>query len=331
MNRFYQRAAVVVLLLVNASVASAIGVQDSTAPDADDKPLLIRIWYPTSATSADEPAGSGLSLVVMSHGTGGSHTGHADTADALAEAGFVVVAVQHTGDNYRDESYVKSGRQLVERTRHIARVIDFMLTQWPPGERIDSERIGMFGFSAGGFTALVTAGGEPDMSKTASHCRRRPEAWDCLYLKRNGFDVNKPPTDSMHALWTHDSRVKAAVIAAPAVGYAFDPGGLQAVTIPIQLWEAEHDSIVEDSPSVVRRSLPQPPDYHYVPGAAHVDFLMPCDWKMNAVITVMHWFGTMDICAESDELDREDFHSEFNRDVVEFFETTLNQTSRSSR
>jgi predicted dienelactone hydrolase len=331
MTQFFREVAVVILLLASASLANAIGVQDSTAPDPDDRPLPIRIWYPTRSTNPNELAGSGLPLVVMSHGSGGSHTGHADTAAALAEAGFVVVAAQHTGDNYRDESYVRSGRQLVERTRHIVRVIDFMLDQWPESERINPERIGMFGFSAGGFTALVTAGGKPDLSKTASHCRRRPEAWDCLYLKRNGFDVNNPPSGSLPALWTHDARVKAAVIAAPAVGFAFDPSGLQAVTVPIQLWEAEHDSIVEDSASVVRRSLPQPPEYHYVQGAAHVDFLMPCDWKMTAMITLMRLFGTMDICAESDGLNREDFHSEFNRSVVEFFETTLNRTSLSSR
>ena len=34
-----------------------------------------------------------LPLVVMSHGTGGSFLGHFDTAMALADAGFVVVAM----------------------------------------------------------------------------------------------------------------------------------------------------------------------------------------------------------------------------------------------
>ena len=91
----------------------------------------------------------------MSHGTGGSFEGHYDTALALAEAGFVVAAATHTGDNYRDQSQV--GR-LENRPRHIKVVVDYMLAMWQHHEALDPFRVGMFGFSAGGFTALVAIG-----------------------------------------------------------------------------------------------------------------------------------------------------------------------------
>jgi len=40
----------------------------------------------------------------MSHGTGRLYGSHYDTALALAEAGFVVIAISHTGDTYQDGS-----------------------------------------------------------------------------------------------------------------------------------------------------------------------------------------------------------------------------------
>ena len=92
----------------------------------------------------------------MSHGTGGWYGEHYDTALALARAGFVVAAVSHTGDTYQDQS---RSTAIADRPRHLHEVIDFMTRDWPEHGRIDAGRIGVFGFSAGGFTALVAVGG----------------------------------------------------------------------------------------------------------------------------------------------------------------------------
>jgi predicted dienelactone hydrolase len=43
--------------------------------------------------------GGKLPLVVFSHGHTGWFGGHHDTAEALADAGFVVAAINHPGDN----------------------------------------------------------------------------------------------------------------------------------------------------------------------------------------------------------------------------------------
>jgi predicted dienelactone hydrolase len=51
-----------------------------------------------------------------------------DTAIALAEAGFVVAAVTHTGDNSLDRSYSFTVRNFPGRVRHLHRVIDYMLS-----------------------------------------------------------------------------------------------------------------------------------------------------------------------------------------------------------
>src|ERR1700690_2143307 len=106
------------LSMLVAGEAGAVGFQSATVPDPADKPLAIGIWYPSDAPLPAQPntpfrqalsldaaiSGTGLPLVVMSHGAGGWLGGNADTALALAEAGFVVVALTHTGDNRDDES-----------------------------------------------------------------------------------------------------------------------------------------------------------------------------------------------------------------------------------
>ena len=294
-----------------------VAVEDATAPDPDDRPLAIRIWR-----AEDPTKGASVPLIVISHGTGGSLAGHRDTARALAAAGFIVVSVNHTGDNYKDQSYVGRGLHLIGRPRHISRVIDYMLTIWTERRHIDPGRIGVFGHSAGGFTALVLAGGDPDMSRGDAHCIAHLQAWDCEYLRQHGFDfANSPPVSP--GLWYHDARVKAAVIAAPAVGYAFEPQGLRQITIPIQLWVAGHDPVVDDSPTIVRRLLPRAPEYHFVGGAGHLSFIAPCDRDEARIAMTASANGALDWCAEPDGFDRAKFHSEFNAAVIAFFNRTL--------
>lgn len=45
-------------------------------------------------------AGRAVPLVVMSHDTDGLFLGHFDTTTALADAGYLVATVTHTGDNH---------------------------------------------------------------------------------------------------------------------------------------------------------------------------------------------------------------------------------------
>src|ERR1700742_528952 len=50
------------------------------------------------ATQNCTVSGEKLPLIVISHGYGGGFTGHHDTAEVLADGGFVVVALDHPVD-----------------------------------------------------------------------------------------------------------------------------------------------------------------------------------------------------------------------------------------
>ncbi|MDR0213004.1 MAG: dienelactone hydrolase family protein [Comamonas sp.] len=318
-----KRLCMLAVLALAGTAAQAAGFQREWAANAEGKPLEIGIWYPSPAAVQATPVGSktlqvalngpvqgkALPLVVISHGSGGSFLGHSDTAMALADAGFVVAAVTHTGDNYADQS---RSVYIMDRPLQISRVIDHMLASWNGRASIDPERIGIFGFSAGGFTALVNIGGAPDFSKTAAVCRQYPADFACQLLAKSKQPMVLPPSNT-----TVDGRIKAAVVAAPALGFVFAPDGLSKVKVPVQLWRAEDDTLVPHPryAEAVRLALPLAPDYHVVPRAGHFDFMAPCD-KAQAM-------RSPDICTSAPGFDRVAFHVRFNAAVVDFFRKTL--------
>jgi predicted dienelactone hydrolase len=305
-----------------------VGYQELQMPDPAGGTMEVGIWYPVAADAPlsvtyvsayplqlarDAPAhGDHLPLVIMSHGNGGGFAGHWDTAIALARAGFVAAALTHAGDNWRDQSRAV---QLPERPRQLKVLLDDMLTTWSGHGAIDANRVGAFGFSAGGFTVLALAGGEPDLATVAPHCAAHPAYYDCQLIQR--FPGTAAAIARARPVWVHDTRIRAVVAAAPAVGFAFGKAGLASVTVPVQLWRAELDHVLPqpDYAQAVRDALPTPPEYHVVSGADHYDFLVPCNDAMRRNAPV--------ICPSPAGFDRGAFHERFNREVVAFFVRTL--------
>ena len=310
-------------IMLAAACAHAAGFQQGAAADPDGKPLAIGIWYPsqtaakpvsmgptTMTVAIDAPLhGKALPMIVMSHGAGGSYLGHFDTAIALADAGFVVVAMNHTGDNYADHS---RSVDIMDRPRQVSRVIDHMLSTWTGHAAIDPRRIGMFGFSSGGFTTLALIGGAPDFTKIGPMCRQYPGDFACELLAKSASPAVAPATAAVA-----DARIKAAVVAAPALGFTFSPDGLKNVKVPVQLWRAENDVVVPHPryAEAVRLALPEVPDYHVVANAGHYDFLAPCSAALAAIAPA--------ICTSAAGFDRAAFHADFDAQVVRFFDKTL--------
>ncbi|BDG74011.1 alpha/beta hydrolase family protein [Roseomonas fluvialis] len=320
----------VLLLLAGKSGATSVGFTTLHVPDGAEPALEVAVWYPSDAPSRSAAVGlfmqdvapqaavlgRGHPLVVISHGNGGNFASHADTALALAQAGFVVAAPTHTGDNHRDQS---RATDVAGRSRGLAAVLDYMVSHWVPGT-IDPARIGAFGFSAGGFTVLTTAGGVPDLARIAPHCEANPAFYDCRLMasaRRDG-QIAAAGTSAMNRpSFIRDGRLRAIVVAAPAFGFTFTPAGMMSVTLPVQLWQAEDDVILP--PRVyaepVRAALPRPPEVHAVAGAGHFDFLGPCPDALARAAPA--------ICQSAPGFDRGAFIRHFNAEVVAFFTRTL--------
>ena len=259
--------------------------------------------------------GRSLPLIVISHGTGGSKDGHYDTALALANAGFVVAALEHTGDNYRDQS---RATDLANRPRELHLLIDYMLAVWPGHAALDAKRVGAFGFSAGGFTVLTAAGGTPELLLLAPHCRDHPLFFDCLLV------AARPGVAAAFPTFVRDTRIKALVVAAPALGFTFAKG-LSKVTQPVQLWRADDDQVLPAPfyADVVHRALPIPPEFHGEPRADHYDFLAPCSEALAKAVP--------GICKSRPGFDRAAFHTKFNAAIVSFFARHLGRKQATER
>jgi predicted dienelactone hydrolase len=289
----------------------------------------VGVWYPTEATPHDQRlaeftqsvaagpdapvAGSRHALVVISHGSGGWYGGHYDLALKLAHAGFIVAGVTHWGDSYENHTLTAA---IQRRPRQLKALVDYMLAAWPQHAAIDAGRIGVYGFSAGGFTALVAAGGAPDLRTVGPHCQAHPDVFDCSVLKESHIDpatMRIPPGDE----WVHDPRIKAAAVAAPALGFAFGREGLKDIHVPVQLWRAEFDHILPnpDYAEAVRVALPRPPEFHMVAGADHYDFLAVCPHALAEHVS--------EICVSRPGFDRAAFHQDLDTQVTAFFLRTL--------
>lgn len=303
-----------------------VGFQQAIIADAGHPPITAGIWYPTTAkpgfallglagerVASDGPvAGNHLPLIVISHGTGASSFSHADTALALAENGFVVIAPTHPGDNFQDDSDVGRPDWLLNRSRHVERAINMALQTWKDRSHIDPCRVGIFGFSAGATTALINVGGTPDLQRIASQCAAHPEFVCKITSPAQYWHVKPQP-------WHGDARIRVAVIAAPGLGFTFAPDGLAKVHVPVQLWAGAEDQTVPfaTNAEMIRHYLPGRPDTHIVPGAVHYSFLTPCGL-----------IGPPQLCRDGKGFDRRAFHEAFNKAVVKFFQTRLKGRSQ---
>lgn len=315
-------------MLTALSTDRPVGFQVTQAKDAHGHAFAIGVWYPTEAhprpttligpilmnVAADAPvSGRNLPLVVISHGNGGGLVSHADLALALASAGYVVAAPMHTGDNYADQSAVGSASLFSGRARELHASVDHMLKNWQGHLSINPERVGAFGFSAGGFTVLTAVGAQPDFRLVAKHCAGSPE-FVCDLLRHLKSPLLNADTPTMGDTYSPDLRIKAAVVAAPGLGFTMTPAGLSNVHVPIQLWSADQDESVPYATNTkpIREALAAGIEFHSVAGAGHTSFLVPCGLV-----------APPSFCSDPGQFDRKAFHTSMNASVVAFFEKNM--------
>jgi predicted dienelactone hydrolase len=152
-------------------------------------------------------------LCVVSHGGGGSHLLYRTITTYLAEHGFIVMSIEHLGDNRNDNSNSNTDQAAIDRPHHVRLAIDAVLSTERFASHVDEERIYMVGHSMGGYTALAMVGGHP---------------WS-----RSG---QKLPVKA-------DPRILAAVLLAPSVGWFQAPRALADVTVPLLVLAGSEDRV----------------------------------------------------------------------------------------
>lgn len=324
----------VILGLSSLSIEAA-GFRKVQVVDPGHPDITVGIWYPSAQQPPEQPntefnlpvaldsriTETNGGLILISHGYGGWYAGHADTAAALADQGFVVLAPSHTGNTWSNMSSPIE-QWALDRPRHISRIIDHALMDDRLKNHIDAEKIGVYGFSAGGYTALGLIGGIPDFDQAERHCSQQPEEFACVEgMVEQMLDAN------MHQLpddaWGADSRIKAASISAPGFGFVYTNPSLASVTADVQLWSGQLDTSVptQFNAASIAGNLPKPPETHWIEKANHFAFMTvscreafkkedPEEYKM--------------VCADADGFDRYEFHDQMHLEMARFFRASLN-------
>ena len=327
--RWLFRSLLPAALCCAATLAHAAGFAFIEVPADKDGPALRgAVWSPCSTPpgridlaplvlqgTRDCPiagiagiAGQGLPLIVVSHGAGGSALGHHDTAATLADAGYVVAAINHPGDNFQDMSRQGHLSAFATRPVDIKRLTDYMLGTWPLRAQLDASKVGLFGFSRGGYTGLVAIGAVPDWTLRPGLCPPQSTRPLCGEIRRNEIPATPAP----------DPRIRAAVIVDPLS--VFDAKGLGQVSTPVQLWASAlgGDGVTLQSVEMVRQGLPRAPDWHVAADAGHFAFLAPCSPALAG--------AAPDICRDAPGFDRAAFHLVFNAQVLAFFQRHIAAT-----
>ena len=305
-----------------ATLAQAAGMRSiDMLADTEGPPVHGMIWYPCAeppgelhvdafivAGVKDCPlAEDHLPLIAFSHGQGGNLLVNHDTAETLADHGFIVAAVNHPGDTGGDLSRTEDLSGFVERPTDIKRLIDFMIGASPFAARIDRDRIGFFGFSRGGYAGLVLIGANPDWAGAASnYCQQRQGAI-CRQILGGKY-----PSQPL----THDPRIKAAVIVDPWTRF-FSAESLAPIKAPVQLCASERggSGLQPHDVAALDANLPAKHEYHVVPNSGHFAFVPPCPPAMAQAVP--------ELCTDASGFDRAAFHKEFNAAVIAFFQQHL--------
>jgi len=220
--------------------------------------LPAAIWYPAQAPVTTAPvryhgvpgdafpdapraAGGPFPVVVLSHGSGGVKESAAYLGERLAAAGYLVAAVDHVGDTFTTIDLARRQEITRERPRDVSALLDALAA--PPAGApaalagaADLDRVGVYGHSFGGYTALALAGAP--MGPTATWralCAEHPDAFECALL-----DPAQPAP-----LRLRDARVDAVVGAAPAGWGIFDGDGAAAIETPVLLLAGGKDVQIE--------------------------------------------------------------------------------------
>ena len=133
---------------------------------------VVTVYYPSTSEAKElkrgpftfrmawdgAPARGNRRLIVISHGSGGSPWVHANLAQTLVADGFVVAMPAHRGDNYNDPG-TPGPESWKLRPVEVSHAIDAVSQDARFQPLLALDKVGMYGMSAGGHTALTLAGG----------------------------------------------------------------------------------------------------------------------------------------------------------------------------
>lgn len=291
--------------LINRKRDSFVGYYEvELVDDHSEVTFPMSIMYPTSVQgrverigqySLDVSINSALKegvypLIIISHGSGGSHLLYRTLAYHLASNGFIVGMPEHPFNNRNNNKLAGTVENLENRPRHLSIAINWFFNSKKFSKFLKPNSVSIIGHSMGGYTALAVAGGMPTSFPNES-------------LDGQTRKINV----------TNDSRIKALVLLAPAAVWFREKGALSKVDIPILMLAGEKDEYTPQYHSkIVLEGVPDinKIQYRVIKNPGHFSFLSPFPKSMIS--------ETFLPSQDPAGFDRERFHHELNDEVLKF-------------
>lgn len=327
--------------LTRPPYAGQAGIAFATAPAPIRQTKIdLHIWYPSEpggravtvggngvfhGTEAGRGAphrGGIYPVIVISHGAGGNAGQFGWIASRLAEAGYVVVLPNHPGSTSGDASALEAVR-IWERPQDISAVLDAIMAQPEDYPYMDLERVGVLGFSAGGYTALALAGARVDPARLAAFCDGGGRGMsDCGFFARFGIDLHAldlgPAAQDLR-----DQRIRFAVVVDPGIVETLTPDSLAGIDIPMLVLNlGDEESVpVPVHARALAEAVPEA-EYRIIPDATHFSFLAECKPRGASILAAE---GEPDpLCDDAGGRSRAAIHAELTDVIGTFLEERRN-------
>jgi predicted dienelactone hydrolase len=241
----------------------------------------VRFTVPGLAVRDAKARGTGLPLVIVSHGYSNAPASMTWLTENLASKGYMVAGIRHEDPNPYVVSAAVRNAPNFNRPRDIAFVAAQLKAQL--GAQIDPARIALIGYSQGGY-GVLTAGGAsldpegPAMDQVAG-------GW----LKQFARGTAGAPDIIVPG-------VKAIIALAPAGGAgksAWGAEGLSAITAPLLLIQGDNDPVVDyksGALAVFEGAVKADRTLLTYKQAGHAVALNPAPPEMRSSVWDMDWF-----------------------------------------
>jgi predicted dienelactone hydrolase len=309
--------------------------------------LRITIWYPAAGTEREVDIGSATDpifiagrvatrapfadavrhpLILASHGFGGTARQLTWLGASLARHGFIVAAVDHPGTNGADGVTPQGAYAPWERASDLKAALDFLLADPKLASHIDARRIGVAGFSLGGFTGALEAGARTDFDQFIKFCNGpsrdaicNPQLEFPLDYRGQAEVLARPEMRDLRARENsdfRDPRITAAFLIAPALVQAFDFATVKRIHIPVEIVLGSADPIAPPGTNgeLLARLIPGA-RLKVFPAVGHYDFLSECG-PAGAKEAAAY-------CTDGVGTKRADTHASTVAAAIEFFDGTI--------
>jgi predicted dienelactone hydrolase len=251
------------------------------------KPLVDVGAVAQDAPFAADPRGERRPVVLLSHGFGGSARVMGWLGTELARNGYVVIAVDHPGNNALDDMTVAGSLLWWERAEDLKTALERVSRDSAIGPHLDLQRVGAAGFSAGGFTALLLGGARADQQNFRRFCDAHPDDGVCrpqvefTVTEAAAESALKDPKVAPFLAREKDDHslpfVRAVFVMAPAIVQGIEPRSLARMKVPVAIVVGDSDQVAPSATNArVAADSIRGAMLTMTPGATHYSFLATC-------------------------------------------------------